>query len=388
MKRTLTTVLFIVLFALTSTNLFAQSDLQIFGFAQSTLNKIQGGVTSIADIPTPLGIQKKTLSSSSQNLISAQVQQLNLFFRKELNENFTAWINFEVLNSYNTNKKWGSFSIEEAWVNYQSSDAFNLKVGLLIPRFGYFNEIKNRMPLIPYISRPFVFEVSNPLINPSDYTPQRAYAQISGYLPVGTFTLDYAAFFGNTDDEYVTGNAILGGNGIDTTNFKLFGGRIGLKTGELSFGFSGAIDKDNHQSDLKEDVPRTRLAMDLNYSVFNFFLDAEYISVNLDTKNTSVDYDKSFYYGTLGYNFTNDLFAYCNYGFLKDGSHPIRKGGVKSISFGGGYKIIESVVLKASYTNYSADNAYQTVIDPKLPAVNAVGKVDYKLYQLAISVLF
>ena len=39
-----------------------------------------------------------------------------------------------------------AFNLKEAWVRYLMSGAFNLKLGLQIPIFNHFNEIKNKMP--------------------------------------------------------------------------------------------------------------------------------------------------------------------------------------------------------------------------------------------------
>jgi hypothetical protein len=77
---------------------------------------------------------------------SFSLQQLNLLFQKDLNPDWTAFINFEFLNNFTSGRQWGSAKLEEAWVKYRSDMRFNLKLGLLIPAFNNFNEIKNRTP--------------------------------------------------------------------------------------------------------------------------------------------------------------------------------------------------------------------------------------------------
>lgn len=367
----------------------AQSDLQIFGFFQASINKLNGGYTAVADVPASIfGTSKLTLDEQHNDYLSPFVQQLNIFGRKEIDQNFTAWINLEITGSYNSDMKWGSFSLQEAWVNYQNSDAFNVKAGLLIPRFAYLNEIKNRMPLLPYITRPLIYESALKDVDQSNYVPERAFAQVYGYLPAGDLTFDYAAFVGPSESSYIAGSGAIGGNSVDTTNFKLFGGRVGLKYNDLRLGISATTDKDNQQSKLNENVQRTRLALDFGYSAYNFFFDAEYISVQLDPKNTSNDMNKQFYYGTLGYNFSDFLFAYGSYSFLKDNDSDILKTGMKGVIVGVGYRPTYSVVLKAAYSNYYGNSSFPMIINPALPEVNTTVDLNIKAYQLAVSVLF
>ena len=390
MKLFLSTVLLTVCMIGASSKSFAQSDLQIYGFFQTTLSKIDGGYSAVADVPPSIfGTSKLTLQQQKENYLSPSVQQLNIFGRKEIDQNFTAWINLEVTGSYNSDLKWGGLSLQEAWVNYQTSDAFNIKAGLLIPRFAYLNEIKNRMPLLPYIFRPLVYESSISDINQEDYVPERAFLQVFGYLPYGNVVFDYAAFVGPSESKYIAGPGIaIGGNSVDTTNFKMFGGRIGLKYNEFRFGISGTSDKNNQQSTISENVPRTRVAFDLGYSLDNFFFDAEYISVHLSPQNSNQNMDKLFYYSTLGYNFSEKLFGYCSYSYIKDNNNSILKAGMKGIIIGAGFKPISEVVVKASYSNYYGNSSTMTVLDPSLPAVNTNIDVNVKAYQLAISVLF
>jgi hypothetical protein len=369
---------------------FAQNDLQVFGFFQGTVNRLKGGYSAIATVPKAVfGTDKLTLSSHNDNYTSLSMQQLNLFFRKEMNDNFTAWVNFEIAGNYSSNNKWGTFSLEEAWVNYQLNDAFNLKMGISIPRFAYLNEIKNKMPLLPYITRPLVYETAATAIDATHFIPEKAFIQAYGYLPVGDITLDYSVFVGPSEKPYIDGSGkATGGTSVDTTNFKLFGGRVGIKSGNFRAGISATFDKDNQQSTIKQDVPRTRLAFDLGYTFMNFFLDGEYISVKLDPKNYVRDQNKQFYYATLGYNISDDLFAYGTYSYMEDNDHDVLKAGMKGIILGAGYKPTDALVLKAGYANYLAENSYQLVINPALPAVNTNVDLDIKVYQLAISVLF
>jgi hypothetical protein len=391
MKSLKKNAVLLVLLFVTYSKITAQSDLQIFGFFQTSYNQYHGGGSAVADVPVSIfGKSKLTLQNSNYNFFNGAVQQLNLLLRKELTNNFTAWVNFEINGNYNSERKWGVYKLEEAWVNYQYSDAFNVKAGLLIPRFAYLNEIKNRMPLLPYITRPLVYEASNSVVNASDYIPERAFLQASGYIPVGKITFDYAAYVGPAENAYIAGvdAGAAGGTSVDTVNFKLFGGRIGAKTGDLRLGFSGTFDKDNQQSTIKKDVSRIRLAFDFGYSIYGFFFEGEYISVKMDSKNSTQDMDKYFYYGTLGYNLTENLFFYGTYSHMKDNADVKFQNGATGYYFGAGFKPIESVVVKAAYSNYYADNNFLYKINAQLPSVNTNTHLDIDIYQLAISVLF
>jgi len=379
-------MLLFLIIALAGT-VFAQSDIQMFGFFQSSLTKLDGNYSVISTVPKAIyGTDKLLLQGKTEKYNSSSLSQLNLFFRKELNNNITAWVNFEVLGNFNSSKNWGSYSIEEAWVNYQSSDAFNIKVGLLIPRFAYLNEIKNRMPLLPYITRPLVYEASNQSIEASNYIPEKAFIQASGYIPLGDITLDYSAFIGSSESSYILAESK--GTTTDTTNFKLFGGRVGIKSSTFHLGVSTTFDKNNLQKEFKEDVNRTRIAFDLGYSTSGLFFEGEYILVKLNPKNTTKDLDKLFYYGTLGYNITDDLFAYGSYSYIDDQNNNTLASGMKGVIFGAGYKVTDSFIIKGGYSTYFADSSFPLVLNQNLPAANTNVKIDYKLFQLAVSVLF
>lgn len=377
----------IIILLLFGQNISAQSDLEIFGFFQATGTYLDGGYSAVADL-TPFGYPATTVQEQKENYLSVNLQQLNLFARKELTDNFTAWVNFELTNSYNSENDWGSFSIDEAWINYQQSDYLNAKAGLLIPRFGYLNEIKNRMPLLPYVTRPLIYESSISVINQTDYLPERAFLQVNGYFPVSSVTLDYSAFVGPSETDYIQSEGALIGPAADTTLFKLFGGRVGLKYDDLRVGFSSTFDKDNQQASLGEDVSRTRFAFDLGYSFFNFFIDGEYILVNLKPENTDADMDKLFYYASLGYNFSDDLFGYVTYSYIEDKANDILRAGMKGVVVGLGYKPTESVVIKAGYSSYFANSTFKTVQEPFPVPFNTTVDIDTKTVQLAVSVIF
>ena len=148
------------------------SDLKIFGYFQASL-----------------GSQKDLQTLRESN--SFTLQQLNLFLQKDLTADWTAFVNFEFVNSYSSVYNWGAFSLEEAWINYNRSNQFKLKLGLLTPAFNNLNEIKNRTPLLPYIIRPVVYESSFRETVPTEqFLPARAFAQVYGSITLADTKFD------------------------------------------------------------------------------------------------------------------------------------------------------------------------------------------------------
>ena len=213
--------------------------LEVFGYFQSTYDHSSDNL-AIMGIPE---------ASSVRNTFI--LQQANIFFRKEFNARFSAFVDLEFTNTYASTRNWGTFRLEEAWARYRVSEALNIKAGLLVPTFNNLNEIKNRMPLLPYITRPFVYEAAAEGVGSlDDFAPASAFLQIDGALPLGDCRLDYAVYAGNGDPSFIsTGQSgqqyTIGGT--DTTTFKMVGARLGVRVGKLKAGYSMTSDKANHR---------------------------------------------------------------------------------------------------------------------------------------------
>lgn len=377
-----------------SESLHAQGDLNIFGFYQVRFRKTVGDYSVAGNVPTPVGVQKVVFDEAKDNFKDPSIQQLNLFLRNEITGSLTSFINLEFVNNFSTENDWGSLNLQEAWLNYGINDALNIKAGILIPRFNYLNELKNKMPLLPYITRPLVYETSlAAIIGPHNFLPERAFLQVSGVLPVNDIVFDYAAYVGPAEKRYIHSGSKSSGSitsGTDSTNFFLVGGRFGMNYSNLRLGVSATVDKANEQGTLKEDVSRTRIGLDAGYTVSNLFFEGEYIKVMLDPKNTDQDIDKSFYYGLLGYNFSDEIFGFGTYSNVTDKQVEYLSTGMSTISGGFGYRPIPTVVIKLEYTKtYVADDAKISIpIDPNIPPISADMDLDFKSVNLAISVVF
>lgn len=364
------------------------SDLRIYGYMQVL------GYNQRTDnvIPTPMGT---ITNSSERNTFS--LQQMNLFLAKPLGERFSAFVNLEFSLSYASQRGWGSFSVEEAWVNYNNSEALNVKAGLLLPTFNNLNELKNRTPLLPYLFRPFVYETSvASLLNAEDFLPERSFLQVYGSLPLGGLRFDYAFNTGNSETSYMASANDVGRPGAsftgeDTSPFKSVGGRIGIRNAAETFkvGVSGTFDRDKRTDTTfanlvaptpggmgrREflaplgDVPRFRVGADLSFSLGNFQFEGEYIGVFHDTNyptNFRGTLDKTFYYGSLLYNFTDALYVYGNYNYLKgDVINPNdpTANGLEAFGGGAGYRITDGLIAKAQYQRIQVRNSNAITIN-------------------------
>lgn len=340
---------------------------------------------------------------------SFSVQQLNLFFQKDLVPKWRAFVNFEFLNNFSASRQWGTANLEEAWVRYRANEKFSLKLGLLIPTFNNLNEIKNRTPLLPYIIRPIVYETSfSEFIAVEEFTPARAFVQAYGFLPLNAAKLDYALFVGNSPN--INNQSDIGQTGIDSTNTFLIGGRIGARFGELKVGLSTTRENVNGFPSVEaaagtapvnfEKVPRTRIGGDLSYHLGQFSFEAEFITVTYDDDLPNVSIDKEFYYATLGYHVTDQLFVYGSYWVTKEESTrkfdnedlppefevdelPVILSGAidtKVPTLGIAYSLNDRITLKGQFAPVD--------IETEIHSLQFVREAEFNHYSFAVSIFF
>ena len=378
----LSAIIFLLASFMVVPNTFAQgeeSPIKIFGYFQNSLIH----QTNFEDEP-------------EQNSFS--VQQLNLFFQKDLARNWRAFVNFEFLNNFSSSRQWGAANLEEAWVRYRANQKFNFKLGLLIPIFNNLNEIKNRTPLLPYIIRPIVYETSfSEFIAVEEFTPARAFVQAYGFIPINEAKLDYAFYFGNSPN--INNRSDIGQTGVDSTDTFLIGGRVGIRFGELKIGLSATRENVNGSPSLEhvvagepsfsfEEVPRIRLGGDLSYHVGKFFFEAEFITVTYDDDMPDVNIDKKFYYGTLGYHVTEQLFVYGSYWFTKENFTPeldidglrVVALAIKVPTIGIAYNLNERITLKGQFA--------PTDLEFEIPSFQLVQESEFNNYAIAASIFF
>jgi len=329
----------------------AEAPLRFFGYFQSEFNH-----------RTPANVHPARNSFS--------VQQLNLFLHKDLGKNWTALANLEFVNSFSSNRRWGSFSLEEAWIRYYHDVTLNVKLGLQTPIFNNFNEINNRTPLLIYVVRPLAYETSfSEFIDIESFTPKRAYLQIYGFLPAEQFKLDYSVYMGNSPN--INSDTQIGQTGADTSSTFRFGGRLGLRFRELKAGFSATIDKMNKFRPFAaevglppsafEELSRIRLGGDLSYNSENFFFESEIIRVSFDDDYPQINIDKTFYYLTGGFRLFDDLAFYASYWFtkenftLKSPNIPESRVIVKVPNIGAAYDLSDRIRMKFQAARVDVD---------------------------------
>jgi hypothetical protein len=334
------------------------------------------------------------------------VQQLNVFLQRDLARRWTAFVNFELINSYSSLRRWGGFNLEEAWVKYRFDKKLTIKLGQHIPPFNHLNEIKNRTPLLPYVVRPLVYETSfSEFIATEDYAPGRAFVQAYGFLPHGETKLDYALYWGNGPDinsaDIESHESHSEQTGVDTTANFLVGGRLGMRHGELKAGFSATYEqvKSLHgleplfslPPDALDDVPRWRWGADLSFLWRNFSFEGEIIHVGFDDDVPLLKVDRDFYYGTLGRYFTEELFAYVSYQSTEEdftsqdpesGDFYVATVDISLPEIGAAYRINDRVTLKAQYAPVGIDVGHSGIADYDLED----NRADY--LALAVSVIF
>ena len=351
-------VAFALIFVFTPSPANAQSDdLNIYGYFQAQYSHNYGEFG-----PEEIGTR------------TFRLPQLNVLAAKNIGADFNAFVNVELLNGFNTGADFGAARIGEAWAQYEQGKSLKVKGGLLIPEFNNLNEIKNRTPLLPYTSRPLVYEQSfRSTVAIGSYVPQRAYLQAHGSLPAGDIRVDYAAYVGNSSSQYLASGNSQTLSGTDTTYTKLFGGRVGVQYRSLKAGVSGTIDEANLRrfSYLGTTVPaglgdvdRYRIGGDLSFDFGDFFVESEIISVRhslTDKQETQWDalrqqpglqdllgenVDQLFYYGMLGYNITSKI----DVNVMYNGLETNRASAIFRIySVGVSYRPVFPVRLKAEY---------------------------------------
>ncbi|MBD3290143.1 hypothetical protein GF337_15155 [candidate division KSB1 bacterium] len=364
-----------IFLGISQNTVFAGDDLSIFGYFQTYFSQTNIK-TTIENSHTHYSWEQDSQSNSFL------LQQANLFLEKEISPNFMGWINLEFTNSFSTERNWGTFNIDEAWIKYNPSNKFKIKLGLLTPIFNNLNEVKNRTPYLPYIYRPGIYESSlSDIIRMENYRPERAYMQIYGALPAMNQQIDYAFYCGNSEnDNIISSSEARFIRGADSTHYLLIGGRVGLRSLFAKLGFSFTYDHDNlHAVGLGDEV-RKRYGLDLSFSYRRIDFEGEYVHTSY---KPMLKMDKRFYYAKIGYNFTNELFSYIMFDYLNDESVPSLKNGMNAYKVGGGYRFSDSIIFKMQYVQLR-------ILDGEIylpPPMNAA-KYKFKLqsFLLAVSV--
>lgn len=386
MKSFMLTIACLGIWATTAPAQFGDSDLKIFGYFQNNF-------------------YYRTNSIFESERTSFSLQQLNAFMQKDIGRNWRAFINFEIINTFSSSRRWGAFNLEEAWARYSSNEKFNLKLGLSIPTFNNLNEIKNRTPLLPYIVRPLVYETSFSEFLPlEEYAPARAFVQAYGFFPSGNLKFDYAVYIGNSPNivsrdpsEPLEQNQ----SGVDSTTTFLIGGRLGVRIADFKAGLSITRDNVNllhaHELELFEnperfkEVPRMRYGGDLSFHAGRLYAEGEFILLRYDIVTNEIALDSDFFYFTIGLRLSEKLFVYGGYWDLRQhftmpdfqSLRPQFQQGESDIdvpNFGISYNVNDRIKIKAQYAYVALEQIF--------PALQIFANSKFNNYSTAISVFF
>lgn len=388
--------LFFILLFLSTSALSSQNDLMIYGSLQN--------VFLYQDYNLQLNepIERDLFSYESN---SFAVQQLDIFFTKLFDDKYKVFIDLEMKLNYSSEQGWGNINLQEAWMSYSHNNYFEVKAGMMFPKFNYLNEYKNRLAILPYLFRPMIYEqILSELIQFEDFIPEKAFLQFSGKIPLSKFYIEWAAYMGNAESSYIVDNQdynseitsslfILGGTDFTDFDLKLYGTRIGIlkKDESIRFGISATYDSDNRNNlttdelgnnkPILGDVPRVRIGSDLGLKYKGFELEAELIRTfyNYDTSDIpNLELGQFFIYGMLLYNFTDRIYAF--------GGHQIRTDEFYNYDsncpfVGGGFRLNNSITCKLQYSKYW--HGIERGMDNQL-----VGETFLDLYMMGVSVLF
>lgn len=382
-------ILGVVLASTTSVHAQDSEDkLHIYGFTQVLfVSKYTNVDVFKNDVDIPFDYSRHYVSNSFS------LHQVNLFFQKAVSERSTFFLNLEASGSYSSRIPSGYLEIPEGWISYRLNDELELKAGLLLPKFNNLLEIKNRLPLFPYLIRPIFYEnLISETYDPEDYRPDRAYVLINYITPISReLVFDAAFYMGNSEDSFLatTDKSVLEEAdteerariylGENMNSALLFGGRIGIENvfGTFKFGISGTIDEDNKKisetsvyslpssvTPIMGEVPRYRLGLDLSFNLEKFAFESEFMGayhnhskIHEIPQFKNVNLNKFFQYSNLTYNFTTETYIYGGYSYSRDLTYeflipntPSPDGaGLHVINFGAGWRPIENTILKAQY---------------------------------------
>lgn len=251
---------------------------------------------------------------------------------------------------------------------------------MVIPQFNALYEIYNKTPLLPYLQRPKLYETNaGNQYDIFDMLPQKALLHLNGSIPIKNLILKYAAYAGNPPNSFILSptNSIISPSyaayGQSGVTYLPFGGRVGFSYETMRTGVSMSTDKENQryfvtssdgQTANLGDLNRHKIGADLQASFGNWSLSAEYMVTqttvpkiaqdSIDTWNVAdpnaigKGFQKKFYYVTLQYDVTEELYMYGMYDYLNDDHNPFFFGldGYYGYHIGAGYRLNEAVVLK------------------------------------------
>jgi hypothetical protein len=397
MRRLMTIVISAIV--LLAVPLKAQGPVEVFGYVQTSFTNFHN-----------VWKQGPPDGEDNYRFNYMGVNQMNLFLAKDFGSDLSGRINLEFVNNYSSDKGFGTFNLQEAYLRWDYRDYLKVKFGMVIPQFNALYEIYNKTPLLPYIIRPKLYEANaGNTYDLFDMLPQKALIHINGSIPVNDFVFEYAGYAGNPPNSFIFSptNPVISPSyaayGQSGVSYLTFGGRLGVASDYFRVGVSLTRDKENQRNFVTSsldgstanlgDLGRTRFGADAQVTVGSFVLSGEYLVTHTtvpQAEQDSIDvwhaadpygvgggFQKKFYYATLLYNVTDQIFVYGMYDYLNDEHNPFFFGmdGYYGYHVGAGYRPNDAVVLKIQGIHNKGRYDVGAEVDPVR---------DYDEYQLAI----
>lgn len=384
--------LLIVLFGITNTiQSQHRSDLIVKGFSQSAYQRMK------------INYLDKTLS----NYNGFFQQQTNIMLEKQVDTQIKGFFNIEFTNNQDHENKFGNLTLEEAWVSYHYNKYHHFRVGKMIPEFGVFNTIRNRIPISPFITRPIIFEsLFNAGFNVEEYVPKYAFFEyrftesISNALKFEVFTSvgNSANNMLVSDDDVNPYNGIFSGQ--DTTlnlsfNTKLNFNYVKPEFGILDFGVSASRDVNqiyNHSDVVQQpnmgNVVRYRGVIHLKIRTIKNEIISEYYrnfydvnnhqkeilnemvstqrSLGIPLRQTSNN-QSSFFYVMGIRRINNKVRVYGRYGHFNSVFNGILRSGLNIYTLGGEYRINNLSFKTEFITSHNRNDDY--ILNPEIKNV-------------------
>lgn len=232
------------------------------------------------------------------------LQQANLYLSGNVSSDWKYFVEFTFQAESGPSNQI-MFHAHQAWVEYRPSDEFGLRIGRALCPFGLFNALHSRPALYWMVFRPLPYEETG--LTSDEVDGMRSEfnngIMVSGALPIASgVKLDYNVYTGNTEN--------VNGLQYDLSTTKKFGGRVAIRTENITIGISPAF---NNISAVDDVAQRNSflLAFDATIKFGNFTLISEY--VNASRKFSALP-------GTTGYNPRNyientDQFMFASLGY-------------------------------------------------------------------------
>jgi hypothetical protein len=379
-----------------SNDLSAQN-LRVFGYSQSLMNNV---TTENLDGNLAFGGSEYTTRSFF-------LQQTNVFLANRFSRKSSAFVNIEFVNNQDVEKGFGNLSLQEAWFDYNVSNDFSLKFGKLLPKFGALNDQRNRTPILPFATRPLIYEnLYGEIFNQEDYVPLFAFFQAEKRFELSNkLSLETTAFLSGAEEDLLVSpdnradeSSLTGSNSTDNLtlggkiNFVFSDYNVGIFKLGLSLAYDGALVNGSivptevrqiNPAVLAPDLGtagRMRYVFDLNIQLDRLEILGEYAISKVNYSDDQVAAfdamnafttgipganlpayanmnNSKFYWANITYNFKNDFYLLARYEELTTGNDAffLNEEGLRLMTFGGGYRY-NNLVFKAEFSQINLDN--------------------------------